>query len=69
LLSSGAPLDEYEPEVAQLVGLVFQREPPSEAEVIVVWERWFGDSHHLRGAVAATLGGDLGRIHGRYPNA
>jgi hypothetical protein len=69
LLKLGAPLDEYEPEVAQLVGLVLRADALSEVEVVEVWQRWFGEGHHLRGAAATALTDDLLRLHGRYADA
>lgn len=47
LLAGGAPVDEYESEVSDLVRLVMRAQPLSEEEVDAVWRRWFGDEYSL----------------------
>ncbi len=69
LMQAGFPVDEYDPEVAQLVSLVLGPSAPSEAEVVAVWQRWFGDRHHVQGEAAAALTDDLGRLHGTYSDS
>lgn len=46
----GAPYDEYDPEVADLVRLVMRPEPFDEEAVDAVWRRWFGDDYSMRGS-------------------
>ncbi|MGH3813523.1 MAG: hypothetical protein ACRDUV_13910 [Pseudonocardiaceae bacterium] len=46
LLRLGAPLDEYAPEVKDLVRLV-QDELVTPSRVLEIWERWFGPNSSL----------------------
>src|SRR2546421_12242594 len=47
LIATGAPDDEYDPEVTDLVRLVMRSEAFSESDVAEVWCRWFGDEYGL----------------------
>ena len=49
LLASGAPDDEYDPQVTDLVRLVLRPAPLGEAQVDEVWRRWFGDDYSAVG--------------------
>lgn len=66
LLEMGAPVDEYDPEVADLVRLVLRTEPPSGPEIVQTWRRWFGDHHRLREALADAVTHDLQFLHARF---
>lgn len=60
LLEMGAPEDEYDPEVTDLVRLVLREEPIDEEAVDEVWVRWFGDNYRMSGTDAlASLTNDL----------
>jgi hypothetical protein len=50
LLEIGAPDDEYDPEIADLVRLVLAEEPIQEAAVNDVWVRWFGEDYSMVGS-------------------
>jgi hypothetical protein len=52
LLGMGAPEDEYDPEVRNLVRLVLRAEPFEEDDVDAVWRRWFGDDYSMAGTAA-----------------
>ena len=41
----GAPEDEYDPEVTDLVRLVMRPEPFDDQDVDAIWCRWFGDDY------------------------
>ncbi len=63
LIELGAPDDEYEPEVTDLVRLVLKDVPLDEGAVEAVWIRWFGDIGRLEGTpVLAALTRDLLRL-------
>lgn len=66
LLELGAPRDEYDPEVSDLVRLVLREAPPNEVEIIEVWNRWFGDVRNLRGSVGQGMVADLCFLHERF---
>ena len=67
LLASGAPDDEYDPQVTDLVRLVLRPDPFGEAQVDEVWRRWFGDDYSAIGTseLAAQVN-ELGRLQRRY---
>lgn len=67
LLAGGAPADEYDPEVADLVRLVLRPQPPLPAEVDAVWQRWFGPSCSL-GSAAVPLAAALAEVQRRFPD-
>jgi hypothetical protein len=46
LLALGTPADEYDPEIADLVGLVLN-ESVTEGRVLEIWEGWFGPGSGL----------------------
>lgn len=46
LLKMGAPLDEYDPEVGDLVRLVRDKSV-TPARILEIWERWFGPNSNL----------------------
>ncbi len=66
LLAAGAPADEYAPEVQALVGLVV-RGPVRAADVLGVWERWFGPGSGLleSPALLDRLTGELAEVRRR----
>jgi hypothetical protein len=45
LIQGGAPEDEYDPEVNDLVRLVLRADAFDEEDVDAVWTRWFGDTY------------------------
>ncbi len=45
LAMMGAPEDEYDPEVTDLVRLVMRPAKFGEADVDAIWRRWFGDDY------------------------
>lgn len=47
LLASGAPADEYDPEVDDLAALV-RGGAVTAQQVRAIWERWFGPDNGLR---------------------
>jgi hypothetical protein len=63
LLEIGAPSDEYDPEIADLVRLVLGPNRPTEESVSDVWRRWFGEDH---GIGHAALADALARLHDQY---
>lgn len=65
LLAQGAPENEYEPEVGDLVRLVLEREPPTGSTVNDIWCRWFGDEHTL-GPTADDLASQLANLQKRF---
>ncbi len=67
LLAGGAPSDEYDPEVGDLVLLVLRRDHFDEAAVDHVWRRWFGDDYSLAGSeVGASLTTALQLLQRRF---
>jgi hypothetical protein len=50
----GAPEDEYDPEVGDLVRLVMRPEPIDEERVDAVWRCWFGDDYSMSGTEGLT---------------
>ena len=67
LLDIGAPDDEYEPEVTDLVRLVMRSAPFGEAEVDEVWRRWFGDDYSAMGSTdLAAQVSELKTLQARY---
>jgi hypothetical protein len=69
LLGLGAPADEYDPEVADLVRLVLRSEAPTVGEVVGAWQRWSGDDHRLTGDRAAAVVAELTGIDDRFRDA
>jgi hypothetical protein len=45
LIEGGAPEDEYDLEVNDLVRLVLRADPFEQKDVDAVWVRWFGDTY------------------------
>jgi hypothetical protein len=45
LIAVGAPVDEYDNEVSDLVRLVMRRDRIGAEHVDAIWRRWFGDSY------------------------
>jgi hypothetical protein len=62
LIEMGAPEDEYDAEVRDLVRLVVGAEPPSAESVLTVWQKWFGDSENLSSETVSALAADLVRL-------
>ncbi len=50
LIAGGAPSDEYDPEIAELVSMVIRAEPIREDAVDEVWIRWFGEEYGSAGS-------------------
>jgi hypothetical protein len=69
LLAMGAPADEYDPEVGDLVRLVFRDALPTEDEVTAVWGRWFGDHSTLTSTEVAVVTDVLRVLHAQYAHA
>jgi hypothetical protein len=67
LREMGAPVDEYDPEVGDLVRLVLRPDPPTEDEVNAVWRRWFDSA--LAPTIVAGVTGELRVLHARYAHA
>lgn len=67
LIDMGAPTDEYEPEVNDLVRMVLGVGPIDDATVDEVWVRWFGDSYTMSGTAALrSLSDDLRALQDRF---
>jgi hypothetical protein len=67
LIEGGAPTDEYEPEVNDLVRMVLGVDPIDDAAVDEVWVRWFGDSYTMSGSAALrALSDDLRALQDRF---
>jgi hypothetical protein len=69
LIESGAPEDEYDPEVGDLVRMVLRDDPIEEAAVDDVWIKWFGDTYSMSGtdrliAITNALRDLQGRFRG-----
>lgn len=66
LLAAGAPADEYGAEIQALVGLIL-RGPVTVAEVVGIWEHWFGPDSALTESPdsAERLTGELVAIRQR----
>ncbi len=66
LLAMGCPVDEYESEVRALAGLV-ARGPVTSAEVLRIWEHWFGPGSSLMRSPARLdrLTGELVEVRRR----
>jgi len=61
LLAGGAPDDEYDPEVTDLVRLVLGPSEITRDRVDAVWTRWFGQEYSL-GGTAHNMAGELALI-------
>lgn len=66
LIETGAPGDEYDPEVTDLVRLVLGAAPVTGEAIEDVWRRWFGDDHGLREHVLAAVTDDLTFLQSRF---
>ena len=63
LLAVGAPPDEYDLEIPDLVELVLSPNPVTEDLVDEVWQRWFGDATQLTGTeLLATMTEGLRKV-------
>ena len=59
LIAAGAPVDEYDAEVGDLVKQVLSPELPTTATVEEVWKRWFGDASSVTGESLMLIVDDL----------
>jgi len=63
LLSMGAPEDEYDPEVKDLVRW---RKPVTAERVGAVFLQWFGESGAMPSDVAARIADGINQAHARH---
>lgn len=67
LIEIGAPEDEYDPEVGDLVRMVLRNDPIEESDVEGVWIRWFGDTYRTGGGNSlAAMTQDLRDLQARF---
>lgn len=67
LIEIGAPDDEYDPEVGDLVRMVLRNDPIEESDVEGVWIRWFGDTYRMGGSNSlAAMTRDLRGLQARF---
>lgn len=66
LIDIGAPGDEYDPEVTDLVRMVLRPDQFGAAEIEAAWHRWFGDDHGMRGKTLRAVAEDLVFLQRRF---
>jgi hypothetical protein len=69
LIEIGAPGDEYDQEVTDLVRMVLRSEQFRPADVEAAWHRWFGDDHGMRGKTLKAVTEDLDFLQRRFAKA
>lgn len=66
LLEMGAPEDEYDPEVTDLVRLVLRGDSLDPRDVIATWARWFGEGVGFRREPLKRVATELQEVHQRF---
>lgn len=69
LIEIGAPEDEYDPEVADLVRLVLGANGPNDEAVLAVWEKWFSGLPSMPPERAASIARELADLRDRFLSA
>jgi hypothetical protein len=68
LIEIGAPADEYDPEVADLVRLVLGVDRPTPEAVLTVWEKWFSGLPSMPPERATSIAQELAELRDRFLN-
>ena len=66
LIEMGAPEDEYDPEVTDLVRLVLRGDSLDRSDVVAAWARWFGDDKGFRRDRLRRVAAELQTLHERF---